>query len=474
MPINYIIATYGVLNRYRKYSWSEKTLSRHIEQLQNLKHNLSQITIMKPVNQQDNEHSIKYYQSLEQYPNIKIVECENRGLSNGQWIQWWMNNNIHEFDYYLCMEDDYCPGVDHFDVLLVDLFKRYFYDNKGVLTSLCQGFPKHENHIHPEHYEGMFFVSKETVLEMFQQFSQPLEYIEQNKYPEQVALSQLFPDHKDYLVEDYNFLFWCDGRGPNSNKYWYFTSPNLQSSECEIQDEFQYIEPTLLNNCPIIPVQLAKRCLVVLGMHRSGTSLFSGCLWNLGIDYGKSKAQVKDSFNEKGYFENMRLMHFNDKVLNSIGMSWKNVDFPLSTEQTQQILSFTDELCVILENEFTGNLFFIKDPRMMVLFELYQQAFFQLNIYPYFVDIRRNTDPVSKSLSRAQGISVEHAKQLHIIYTKYQDEILKNKRYFSVNMNAILTNLESVFSTFQKFINRDLTSNFQSLHHFIHPDLKHF
>lgn len=468
MKINYIIATYGVLNRYRKYSWTEKTLSRHIQQLQNLKHSLAQITIMKPVDQPDNEHSKQYYKD---FPNVKIVECQNRGLSNGQWIQWWLNNNVNDFDYYLCMEDDYCPGIDHFDILFVDLFKRYFYDNKGVLTSLCQGFPKHPNHVHPEHYEGMFFTSRETVLEMLQQHPQPLEFIENNNYPEQVALSQLFPTHKEYLAEDYNFLYWCDGRGPKPNRYWYFTEPNLQSSECEIKDEFEYIEPKMISNCPIIPVQLAKRCIVVLGMHRSGTSLFSGCLSNLGIDYGKSRAQVKDSFNEKGYFENMRLMHFNDRVLHSIGMSWKNVNYPLSTEQ---ILTFKNELCDILESEFTGNLFFIKDPRMMILFELYQQAFFELNIYPYFVDIRRDSEAVSKSLSRAQGVTVEHAKELHTIYTQYQNDILKNKRYFSVNMNAILTNYESVFSSFQKFIGRDLSTNFQSLEEFIHPGLKHF
>ncbi|HBF30127.1 hypothetical protein [Rhizobium sp.] len=62
-------------------------------------------------------------------------------------------------------------------------------------------------------------------------------------------------------------------------------------------------------------------CVVVLGMHRSGTSAISGAFVALGAGSPKTFMSA-DANNEKGYFESLAIMRINDDVLKSAGSFW--------------------------------------------------------------------------------------------------------------------------------------------------------
>ncbi len=51
---------------------------------------------------------------------------------------------------------------------------------------------------------------------------------------------------------------------------------------------------------------VAKKCIVVLGMHRSGTSAMTGLLSKLGASPGSDLLPANPS-NPKGFFENKKL-----------------------------------------------------------------------------------------------------------------------------------------------------------------------
>ena len=56
--------------------------------------------------------------------------------------------------------------------------------------------------------------------------------------------------------------------------------------------------------------------VIVLGMHRSGTSCMSEVLMNLGLYPGDSKEFLKASeYNKHGYFENSGVVDCNEKIL---------------------------------------------------------------------------------------------------------------------------------------------------------------
>jgi len=61
--------------------------------------------------------------------------------------------------------------------------------------------------------------------------------------------------------------------------------------------------------------------IVVLGMHRSGTSLVAGILRNAGVLMG-DKFLPPDEFNLRGYFEDTDFLWINKGILESAGASW--------------------------------------------------------------------------------------------------------------------------------------------------------
>lgn len=62
--------------------------------------------------------------------------------------------------------------------------------------------------------------------------------------------------------------------------------------------------------------------VIVLGMHRSGTSLLAGSLQLAGLGLGL--VSEKDRFNARGSRENAGITRFHDAVLEARGFSWKN------------------------------------------------------------------------------------------------------------------------------------------------------
>ena len=64
-----------------------------------------------------------------------------------------------------------------------------------------------------------------------------------------------------------------------------------------------------------------RQALVVLGMHRSGTSALTGVLERLGAGGPENKLPPNE-FNVKGYGESRVFMRLHDRLLESAGSSW--------------------------------------------------------------------------------------------------------------------------------------------------------
>ena len=70
---------------------------------------------------------------------------------------------------------------------------------------------------------------------------------------------------------------------------------------------------------------MKEKVLVIIGQHRSGTSVLSGCLKILGGYLGDDYQLEKDTHNEKGYFECSWTDHINNTILNKVGMEWNTI-----------------------------------------------------------------------------------------------------------------------------------------------------
>lgn len=108
-----------------------------------------------------------------------------------------------------------------------------------------------------------------------------------------------------------------------------------------------------------------KTALVVLGMHRSGTSSVAGVLVKLGASAPKTLMPANPS-NEHGFFESVAMMQVNDEILASAGSSWHdwrafdNAWFAGPTAQ-----AFEKKAAEVVLSEFgASSLVVIKDPRI--------------------------------------------------------------------------------------------------------------
>ena len=68
-----------------------------------------------------------------------------------------------------------------------------------------------------------------------------------------------------------------------------------------------------------------QRVIVVLGMHRSGTSAIARGLKALGVELGNNLMPPVANNNEKGFWEDVEIHALNQAVLATLGCDWHSL-----------------------------------------------------------------------------------------------------------------------------------------------------
>jgi len=161
-----------------------------------------------------------------------------------------------------------------------------------------------------------------------------------------------------------------------------------------------------------------KRIIVVLGMHRSGTSAIARGLLALGVDMGNNLMPALANDNEKGFWEDFDIYTLNMALMGYLGIDWQTlrwIDWPdikqcdLDTFKTQAVDIISDKMRNV-------SIFGMKDPRITVLMPFWKEVFDYLNVAPCYVIAYRNPLSVAKSLGKRNGISLEKSCYLWLQY----------------------------------------------------------
>jgi hypothetical protein len=145
-----------------------------------------------------------------------------------------------------------------------------------------------------------------------------------------------------------------------------------------------------------------SKCFIVLGMHRSATSLMAKSLHQGGVYMG-NKLIPADRGNPKGYFENIEIVRLNDAILSAAGGSWIK---PPSHEDIMAT-DFSEQIQEMLE-KYRRPLWGWKDPRSLLTIEKYLPYIKN----PHFVCCFRPPDSVAKSLYTREGERLPYKKGL--------------------------------------------------------------
>ncbi len=220
-----------------------------------------------------------------------------------------------------------------------------------------------------------------------------------------------------------------------------------------------------------------RKCVVVMGMHRSGTSAASGLLNILGLDLGKTILPIEED-NPKGFFENERITLFNERLLDLLYATWNDTfSLPPDWWEDENIISLQKEIIDIFESEFTDpqNLL-IKDPRLSILIPFYQAVFKKLEIHPHYVICLRNPLEVAESLSIRNNFTVQKSLLLWMDYMLNAEIHTRNAERIILGYDDLLKEpLKFVQKLLQKF-QIDLTvtdEKRKQIEAFPEPRLKH-
>jgi len=149
------------------------------------------------------------------------------------------------------------------------------------------------------------------------------------------------------------------------------------------------------------------RVVVVLGVHRSGTSALAGALDLLGADLGHSFIPDNE-WNERGHFELAEVIRIDAELLHLMHKTWDCIELPAYTEIAAQAAPLAAAARTFLAGEFSGAaLFALKDPRMCRLLPFWQDVFRELHVADSYVIALRNPLSVARSLERRDGFATE-------------------------------------------------------------------
>lgn len=144
------------------------------------------------------------------------------------------------------------------------------------------------------------------------------------------------------------------------------------------------------------------RGVLVLGMHRSGTSAVAGLLRLLGLDLLADDVLPADRANPKGYWESSSLLELNDRILDALGYEWTRPPAAGPTwDEDPALLELAATLRPALPERFERGGWVWKDPRTCLTFPYWLRA---TDLDPVLVLVHRDPLEVAASLATRDGI----------------------------------------------------------------------
>ncbi len=143
---------------------------------------------------------------------------------------------------------------------------------------------------------------------------------------------------------------------------------------------------------------------IILGMHRSGTSVLARLLNMMGAYFGPEGISTgANEENPKGFWERRDVRKLNDFVLHSVDCDWDRVaDFDLESLPDDVVSEFRNKASTIVREMDAHRPWLIKEPRLCLLLKLWKEQF----EVPICIHIDRNPLEVAQSLYKRNNIPV--------------------------------------------------------------------
>lgn len=142
--------------------------------------------------------------------------------------------------------------------------------------------------------------------------------------------------------------------------------------------------------------------IIVLGMHRSGTSTVARLLNMMGAYFAPPEVvMLPTEDNEKGYWERLDAFHLHEEMLRDLGMGWDRVSRfdTRRLDEPEFVAKYRPRIQKILLDLDAHRPWFIKDPRLNLFLPFWQP----LLEVPVCVYVHRSPIQIAQSLNKRDG-----------------------------------------------------------------------
>jgi len=172
------------------------------------------------------------------------------------------------------------------------------------------------------------------------------------------------------------------------------------------------------------PAAQRRPIVLVLGMHRSGTSLCSHVLSALGVDMADKVAgpgaMTLSPDNPKGHWERWEIVDFHDRILRFFNRGYytpfHDFGLPVAWWADPRVAETRRQIVAFLGKRMGTEPFGFKDPRTVRLMPIWHQITKELKLAPKIIYCLRNPAQVARSLHARDGIRLDLAEYRWLSY----------------------------------------------------------
>lgn len=225
------------------------------------------------------------------------------------------------------------------------------------------------------------------------------------------------------------------------------------------------------------PSRPSRVALVVLGMHRSGTSALTRMLSLLGAALPENVMGTgylgREGGNEAGHWEPERLVTLHDQMLEEAGSRWDDWrSFDPTAFGLDRLYHYKSEIIRTISEEYgDAPLFVLKDPRLCRFAPLYEEVLGEMDIEPRYILTHRNPVSVLDSLSRRDDMAGSYASLVWLRHVLDAEETTRGKTRNFLSYEGYLDDWRSAAEKISTDLGLEWPRNVEEVEHQIDAHL---
>jgi hypothetical protein len=223
----------------------------------------------------------------------------------------------------------------------------------------------------------------------------------------------------------------------------------------------------------------SSRAVLVLGMHRSGTSALARGLQMLGVYLGNDFISPKPD-NPTGYWEDRNIYEINERLLAVFGLKWEEVALIDDARwDAPEVEPLRIEAVKYLRSQFVSHpLWGFKDPRTIRLLPFWSSVLRSLDVDESYLLVIRNPRSVANSLIRRHGMEAVTAHLLWLVYVVPNLSMIANRPFIVADYDLVMANPRQELERIARGLKIPLTDTSKAgidrfVCDFLDPNLRH-